>query len=326
MIPTLPIFSRALLTPDLSFRTLADACAETGNSGVPGLMRTTRFVEARIRWQGRRWLLSMPLTPSALPRIERTALAVKRFNTPALSDYRILPDELRWTDAAGQERSCDLVLQHLPEGRDFEEALLYESRDTLLQALDTLERELTELDFAHNGLKPENLRWSAGRFVPLRYHDARIGGDRGRDAEAIEALRRRITEQGATSAAHDVAAPYNPVRPLEGHRWTSHVFEGLVCVEDETGFGYVDTDNRPVIASRYLWADDFREGRAEVETPTGMGLIDREGNYVIPPEYEIVDYKPAESIVYVRKNGLWALFDYLGRQRTEFTTIDACKI
>ena len=53
MIPTLPIFSRALLTPDLSFRTLADACAETGSSGVPGLMRTTRFVEARIRWQGR---------------------------------------------------------------------------------------------------------------------------------------------------------------------------------------------------------------------------------------------------------------------------------
>ena len=80
------------------------------------------------------------------------------------------------------------------------------------------------------------------------------------------------------------------------------------------------------IASRYLWADDFREGRAEVETPTGMGLIDREGSYVIPPEYEIVDYKPAESVVYVRKNGLWALFDYLGRQRTEFTTIDACKI
>lgn len=325
MIPTLPIFLRALLTPDLSFRTLTDACAETDAKGVPCLMRTTRFAEARIRWQGCCWLLSVPLTPAALPHIERTVLAVKRLNTPALTDYRILPNELRWTDAAGEERTCDLVLQRLPEGCDFAEALLRENRGTLLEALDALEEELAGLDFAHNGLKAENLRWSGGRFVPLRYHDAQIGGDRRRDAEALEALRRRIAEQGETSAAHDVAAPYEPARPLEGHRWTSHVFEGLICVEDETGFGYVDTDNRPVIASHYLWADDFHEGRAEVETPTGMGLIDREGNYVIRPEYEIVDYKPARSVAYVRKGGRWALFDYLGRQQTEFGAINECE-
>ena len=326
MIPTLPLFSRALLTPDLSLRTLTGASVETDANGLPRLMRTTRFVEARIRWQGRRWLLSMPLTPSALPRIEHTALAVKRFNTPALVDYRILPGELGWTDAAGREQRCDLVLQQLPEGCSFAEALLAESRDTLLQALATLEQELAALNFAHNGLKPENLLWCAGRLVPLRYHDARIGGDRSRDAEAFEALRRKVTEQPETPAAHDVAAPYCPTSPLEGHRWTSHLFEGLVCVEDETGFGYVDALNRPVIASQYLWADDFREGRAEVETATGMGLIDREGNYVIPPRYEIVDYKAAESVVYVRQNGLWALFDYCGRQQTEFGTIDGCSI
>lgn len=80
-----------------------------------------------------------------------------------------------------------------------------------------------------------------------------------------------------------------------------------------------------MIESRYLWADDFHEGRAEVETPTGMGLIDREGTYIIPPEYEIVDYRPAESIVYVRRDGRWALFDYMGRQQTEFGTINECK-
>jgi len=326
MIPTLPTFLRALLTPDLSLRTLAEARAETGANGLPELMRTTRFAEARIGWQGRRWLLSMPLTPSALPRIERTALAVKRFNTPALADYRMLPGELRWTDAAGREQTCDLVLQHLPEGCGFGEALLTVDRDTLLQAVETLDRELAELGFAHNGLKPENLRWSAGRLVPLRYHDAQIGGDRTRDAEALEALRRQIIETPGTPAVHDVAAPYNPTGPLEGHRWTSHLFEGLVCVEDETGFGYVDAQNRPVIASQYVWADDFREGRAEVETATGMGLIDREGSYIIPPQYEIVDYKAAESVVYVRKNGLWALFDYMGRQKTEFGTIDGCSL
>ena len=58
--------------------------------------------------------------------------------------------------------------------------------------------------------------------------------------------------------------------------------------------------------------------RAEVKTATGMGLIDRRGAWVIPPVYEIVDYDPVESNVYVRKGGLWAEFDYLGRQQSDF--------
>ena len=49
-----------------------------------------------------------------------------------------------------------------------------------------------------------------------------------------------------------------------------------------------------------------------------MGLIDRQGNWIIPPVYEIIDYDPVESNVFVRKEGLWAEFDYLGRQQSEF--------
>ena len=117
---------------------------------------------------------------------------------------------------------------------------------------------------------------------------------------------------------HDATAGYAPVPRLSGHLHAGHLFEGLACVEDEAGFGYVDADNRPVIAAQYLWAGDFHEGRAEVETPTGMGLIDRRGDYVIPPRYEIVEYDPATSVSRVRQNGRWALFDYLGRRLTPF--------
>lgn len=186
-----------------------------------------------------------------------------------------------------------------------------------------MQAALGELEFTHNNLKETNLRWHRGRFVPIRYYDARIGtaelgtGDR----EAFAALRHRIAEAPAPrQTANDVTAPYNPLRSLTGHRWTSHVFEGLVCVEDDNGFGFVDTDNNPVIPAQFVWAGDFREGRAEVQTQTGMGLIDRRGCYVIPPEYEIVDYDPAASVVHVRNNGHWALFDYLGRRLTEFRT------
>lgn len=227
---------------------------------------------------------------------------------------------MRWTDALGNERRTGLVLQQLP-GREFAEALLTEDKTVLLAALDTLREALRELEFTHNNLRESNLRWHRGRIIPIRYYDARIGAaeNGGADAEAFEALKRRIAEAPMPrQSVNDVEAVYNPVRKLTGHRWTSHVFEGLVCVEDEGGFGFVDTDNNPVIPSQFLWAGDFHEGRAEVQTRTGMGLIDREGGYVIPPEYEIVDYDPAVSIVHVRHGGRWALFDYLGRRLTEF--------
>ena len=162
------------------------------------------------------------------------------------------------------------MLQHLPAGRSFAEALLTEPAERLLAGLDALQSALRELGFSHNNLRPDNLRWSGGRFIPLRYHDARFGTSDG-DAEAFEALRRQVREAAARCRSPDIEADYAPLRRLTGHRWTSHVFEGLVCVEDDEGFGFVDTDNNPVIASHFVWAGDFREGRAEVETPGGMG-------------------------------------------------------
>lgn len=318
MTPTLQLFTRALLTPDLSFKTLADARAATGADGLPRLMRTTRFAEAEITWRGRQWLLSMPLSPAALAAVERTASQLGRLNTDHLAEYRILRDELRWTDPAGRERRFDLALQHLPAGKPFAEALHTEPAERLLAALDTLETALRELNFSHNNLRAGNLRWSGGRFVPLRYHDAHFGPSG--DGAAFESLREQVRRTADPMCVGDTEAVYTPHRRLTGHRWTSHVFEGLVCVEDDEGFGFVDTENNPVIRPQYTWAGDFREGRAEVETPSGMGLIDRRGRYVIPPEYEIVDYAPAESVVRVRKDGRWAEFDYLGRRLTEFGT------
>lgn len=320
MIPTLPTFSRALLTPDLALATLLGARIATGPNGLPLLMRTTRFVEAQIEWQGRQWLLSMPLTPTALLRCERFVPALRRLNSEWLADYRILPCELCWCDEAGEAHRCDLILQHLPAGRTFADALLTEEKATLLSALDALEAELHRIGFTHNNLKAENLRWCGGKLVPLRYHDAQIGEPDATDATAFGTLRHTVTEATTPSTLSDTNTPYDPLRPLTGHVWVSHIHEGLICVQDESGYGYVDTANRQVIAPTLLWADDFHEGRAEVETPTGMGLIDCTGRFVIEPEYEIVDYKPAQSVAHVRKDGRWALFDYLGHRLTEFGT------
>ena len=221
MTPTLQLFTRALLTPDLSFKTLADARAATGADGLPRLMRTTRFAEAEITWRGRQWLLSMPLSPAALASVERTASQLGRLNTDHLAEYRILRDELRWTDPAVLERRFDLALQHLPAGKPFAEALHTEPAERLLAALDTLETALRELNFSHNNLRAGNLRWSGGRFVPLRYHDAHFGPSG--DGAAFERLREQVRRTADPMCVGDSEAVYTPHRRLTGHRWTSHV-------------------------------------------------------------------------------------------------------
>lgn len=320
MTPTISLFSRALLLPEEHFATLGTLRPATTSDGLPRLRRTTRFAEAEIAFDEGRWLLFLPLGPATVARIERTASNLRRLNTPWLAPYRLLPGELRWHDATGTERTADLVLQRLPDGTDFDAALAAEPCGRLLGALDDLEAALRTLGLRHNNLKAENLRWTAdGRFIPLRYHDMTSDGSYEADRTAFEALRTRIREAGtaAPQQVSDIAASYD-ARPLTGHRWVSHTFEGLVCVEDETGFGFVDEQNRAVIPATFLWAGDFREGRAEVETPTGMGLIDRTGAFVLEPRYEIVDYDAAASIVRVRSEGRWSEFDYLGRQLTPF--------
>lgn len=322
MTPTLGIFRQALQTPDLSLASLAGARAATGADGMPRLMRTSRFAEAEISWRGMRWLLFMPLSPTALASVERTASQMARLNTELLTEYRILPGELRWVDASGALHTASLILQRLPEGCSFDEALISVPAQRLDAALDELREGLHTLRFTHNNLRPENLRWTGSRFIPLRYHDARFGAPCS-DDEAFAALHERIRQATGTETLSDTTATYTALPRFDGHRWVSHIFEGLVCVEDESGYGFVDTENREVIPARFRWAGDFHEGRAEVETDTGMGLIDREGRYVIPPRYEIVDYDPAESIVRVRHEGRWALFDYLGHRLTEFGAVEA---
>ena len=317
MTPTIQTFTRALLTPDLSFSRLADARAVLGPEGLPQLMRTTRFAESEIRWQGHRWLLSMPLSSSAIASVERTASRIGRLNTDWLTPYRILTGEMRWYTPSGEERHCDLTLEHLPEGISFEEALHREPAERLLAALDALQEALRGLDFAHNNLQPRNLWWVGDRFIPLRYHDARFGHPEN-DDPAFEALRLEVLRHADPMRVSDVEIEYNPLCKFSGHLWTSQLSEGLVCVEDESGYGYVDAENRVVIPATFRWASDFHEGRAEAETETGMGLIDRQGAWIIPPVYEIIDYDPIESNVFVRKDGLWAEFDYLGRQQSEF--------
>ncbi len=305
-------FTRALTAPDLWLRRLHGITVEVTDTGLPALHRTTEFVDAVVHYRGERYLLAMPLSREGMFHAEHTLSALDRLKCPSLTSVRILRGEL--TDEEGNRQ--DLILQPCP-GCSFEEAATHALKAELQKALDTLQEELQRAGFVHRNLKPSNIRWDGHRFIPIRYQDAVIGGDPSGDRKGFDLLRARLDELGGDFVS-DFDAPYDPAPDLKGHLWVGHTFEGLTCVRDKEGYGYVDDRNQPVIPSQYLWADDFAEGRAVVERTTGMGVIDREGRCILPMMYDIVDYHPEESIFEVRRGDLWAEFDYTGQPLTEF--------
>ena len=313
MIPSIQCFARGLLFPQQSLRRLHEAQITLDEWGIPRLERTSHFVEVKIKWCDKPFLVYMPLNNKALFHVERTAAKLRQRPSPMISPYRLLHDEFRWVDDFGKPQSCDLLIQPLV-GISFEEALMRESGTTLLRALDRLEEEFLRIGFAHRNLKCTNMRWDGEHFIPLRYHDARIATTEGLDHVAFEQLRQKIrTATGMNEGSmwvEDVALDYDTDQaPTEVQ---SALFEGLRSFKNEGLWGYCDQQGKVVIPARFCWAGDFHEGRAEVETHNGMALIDRKGQFVIEDRYPILDYDASKSITWAFDGTEWICFDYLG--------------
>ena len=162
-------------------------------------------------------------------------------------------------------------------GPSFAEALLTEPADGCSRARRT-SVALRELGFSHNNLRAGQPALERRPVHPLRYHDANFGTSDS-DAEAFRGpAAAGRAKRGGPMQVSDIEADYAPAAPPDRTPLDQpRVRKGSSASRTTSGFGFVDTDNNPVIASRFVWAGDFREGRAEVETPGGMGLIDRNG-------------------------------------------------
>jgi len=319
LTPTIQQLVEALQDPGRNLHTLVTARFDRTPDGSIALNRTSMFVEARLTLDDRRYLLASPLSTLSMQRIEQIAPRLKYLRAPFFTSVRLLRNELSYCDGTGSIRHCHLWLEELPAGRPLVEAIDGTDGGRLLASIDRLRSELDETRMTHNNLKPSNLYVDpSGRLHPIRWYHARMG--EGTDAAGFEALRTYVeAHAGTAQMMRDTAAGYRAVAdPFPGHLWVGNCFEQMLCVEDETGYGYVDTSNRYVIEPRFRWANDFREGRAEVETDCGMGLIDKTGRFVIPPRYEIVEYDDRTGCSQVRFDGAWATFDYEGRRTTPF--------
>ena len=317
---TISSLRMALSQPESHFRTIEGLLWKECE-----IMRTTYFAQTRVTISGKRFILSIPLAPTSLRRIERFIPLQRHIASAIVPRLEILRNEMKY-QLNEQTHYCDILLEHLPDALPFTDALAdigdSQEAEQYIISLHNLEQQLIAADVSHNNLRAENLLIDAQSVLyPICWYYAtkEAGGDR----DAIASLRNRLCASKSNMELHEPdPEPYTTPNALDGYIFSSQMHEGLIAVESEEGWGFVNCSCEEIIKPQYLWANDFCEGRAEVETERGMGLIDREGNYIIDPIYESVEFDVENGWSRVCKDNQWALFNYSGEQLSEWS--DSC--
>lgn len=145
--------------------------------GVPLVRRTSRFAEAiGTITGGRQIIIYSPLSARAIADVERTAERVCAIRSPHLGEYRILRDELLFTDSLGESHTGDIIIEELPAGEPFGFGSS-QSSHALGEGLVRLREHLQHIGFTHNNLRAENIIvGDDGRLHPIRLHYGRFGG------------------------------------------------------------------------------------------------------------------------------------------------------
>jgi hypothetical protein len=236
----------------------------------------------------------------------------------------ILRNEMRYETTSGATLYADILLEPLPDALPLVDAIATigdeQEAHRMISSLEALRQALHLADVSHNNIRKENLLIdSRGVIYPIRWFYATDHA--GGDDKPLENIRKEVAAIVPELSLRASAAPLHPdawANGLDEYLYCGNPHEGLIAVESEEGWGYVDCNGCEVIKPQYIWANDFCEGRAEVQTPQGMGLIDKQGEYVIDPIYEAVEFDVDLGWVRVCQDNQWALFDYSGRQMSEW--------
>lgn len=314
---TISALRSVLNQPVAHFKRLRDVVWEEEQ-----IVSSTLFAQARVKLRGGYYLLCMPLQGDAMQRVEHFLPLNKHLHCGVVPRIEILREEMRYTSSRGTEHFCDILLEPLPDALPLKDAIATaggEDIASLRSAVDALQEQLHKADISHNNLRTENILIDRlGALYPIRWFYA-TGGKGGDDA-ALESLRATLDTLSNEEQGRERDAVI-PAAALDKYIYAGNLHEGLIVVESEAGWGFVNCNCEEVIKPQYIWANDFCEGRAEVQTESGMGLIDKEGNYILDPIYEDVEFDVREGLVRACQDNKQALFDYSGRQLCEWDEI-----
>lgn len=305
-------FSEFLLAEEPAFKTLRGVKVILHN-GAPIITRTSKFAEAQIMLQGKSYLLCAPLGGSIEPACERLCVSLAKLGTTALTEYRLLKDEITLKDSMGCEVNYDVILHALPAGERLDRAALFTTTARLKAALELLKREMCSLGFVHGNLRPEHLIYGEdGRLYPIRYNYARLGAleneveDDLRGIEEFMAGVAEVAEIGefTTPVEYESLLPYDKVYQMQD-------MMRLVC--KDSLYGYINSNNEEVIALQYTYAEPFFENRAVVQTRDGkMGALNHNGERVVEPVYDMLGFE--DGCFRARIGTEWIELDYSGKK------------
>lgn len=312
---TIHSLHKALESPERYFHTL-----HTLRWQGKQIRRSTLFAEVEVTIDTEPFLLLMPLSALSMRYAERFRLLKRHLTSSLVPQVSIMRDELIYENSIGQSRRCDIILEPLPKALPLSDALATAQCDkeyakVIWQGLQRLEQELRQADISLGNLREENLLIDEKeRIYPIRWYYASAGY--GADKESFDkfySLMAKYSQCEPSSILSDISADYGTT-PLEGHLDMRLISEGLIAVEDKTGWGFVDAQNNYIVEPIFRWVNDFREGRAEVEGDMGMGLIDRYGRFILEPKYKIVEYDHRSGQSEVLTDQGWFRIDYSGNK------------
>ena len=310
-ICTITQFQMALRHPDIGFNTLKNIVVD-----LESLTTTKHFAECRATLDNKEVLLHAPLTNMAMAYAARAIDILNRTQSDLVTP-RIVHDEL--TLYGHEIRRCSMLIEAITNGIPLSAALHVMTREHLNLGLNELKRRLRKYDISHNNLHVDNIIVDDEyRWHPMRcyYTTSGYGGDREAFANISKMIMRYGMMERVSSVAEELATYTTSKAEIE-ERYPLSDQRRRFNTED--GIGFVDSDGTIVIEAKFRDASDFEEGRATVTTHDNkMGLINRRGEYVIPAIYDTVKFLPDNGKSWVKRDGLWACFDYNGEQLEEW--------
>lgn len=297
-------FERALDTPSLYFCRLRSVrCRFVG--GRPMVRRTYFAAEAKVEWNGGRYLLYMPFRKELVAHIEALEMALDGVDASFLCRHRILYNEMI---VAGDDadRRVDVILQELPEGEWLGASNL--SSAEVSYRLSLLREQMQSVGFSHNNLSPANIFVDkGGGFRLVRYWYALLSSEPRDDIFATSVAYAK--EEYPLRSLEDVGMEYD----AKSEQQSVRLRDGVVRFVADGKVGFRDEEGRVVIPPTYSYATDFEEGRAVVaDESMKMGVIDKSGTIVVPLLYDDILFDVGQACFSAYKGDMLYRIDYCG--------------
>lgn len=301
-------FEQALLAPTVHFKHLRQIEPILRN-GRPIIRRSTNAIEAEILWEGRHNLLYLPFRSDSLIHIEEIESALRERRRGPLISNRIHYNELLMVDSIGRSEYFDIILQEVPKGMMFNDAIHYYRADDLRTAIRKMRDDLNAIGFNHHNLRPANIViCENGIACPLRYWYAEIEVFSNNNISLLEALIDKHYNTEADSMR----------KPLYAEEQTDKEpkpvsYEGITRLCRGNRYGFKFYDGSLIAPFIYTWASDFSEGRAVVGRNGKMGAINNRGEKVIPVIYKKLSFDIKSGTFTAFSDKYRYLIDYDGK-------------